>query len=59
MTKLEVLQELADIKISKCRPRSKYGVAQEYQSKSDNDKIKKLQSIYNDEEALIKHITKL
>ena len=57
MTKLEVLQELADIKISKCQPRSKYGVAQEYQS--DNDKIKKLQSIYNDEEALIKHFTKL
>jgi hypothetical protein len=58
MTKLKVLQELVDIKISKCQPRPKYGV-EEYQSKKDNDIIKKLQSIYNDEDALIKYFTKL
>ena len=58
MTKLEVLQELADIKISKCQPRLKYGV-EEYQSKKDNDIIEKLQSIYEDEAALIKYFTKL
>jgi hypothetical protein len=58
MTKLEVLQELVDIKISKCQPRTKYGYTN-YQSKQDSDKIEKLQSIYNDEAALIKYFTKL
>jgi hypothetical protein len=58
MTKLELLQELVDIKINKCQPR-KWAQISNHQSKSDRDTIEKLQSIYNDELALIKYFTKL
>ena len=58
MTKLAILQELVDIKIAKCQPRQKWGYS-DYQSITDNSTIAKLQSIYNDEAALIKYFTKL
>ena len=57
-TTLEVLQQLADVKMDKLKPRPHFG-RENYQSKSATDTIDKLRSIYNDEANLMAYFTKL
>ena len=57
-TTLEVLQQLADVKMDKLKPRPHFG-RENYQSKSATDTIDKLRSIYNDEAKLMAYFTKL
>ena len=57
-TTLEVLQQLADVKMDKLKPRPHFGL-KNYQSKSATDHIDKLTAIYNDEAKLMAYFTKL
>ena len=57
-TILEVLQQLADVKMDKLKPRPHFGL-KNYKSKSATYHIDKLTDIYNNEEKLMAYFTKL